>query len=163
MADQMEPPKEDFSVGPLSVLSESVKKNCQVVPAEGAAGGGSALSARAACSGLEPLRGQFWSRSEREWKDGVLKWVWESRPVGCSVRRGPARLPAQQVRAVAEATDVDGYLGVPGRVQERGFTGPPCMCLTSVGMWCSRGYPKLLVCLHRCSSTAGTIGSFLRA
>ena len=26
----MEPPKEDFSVGPLSVLSESVKKNCQV-------------------------------------------------------------------------------------------------------------------------------------
>lgn len=116
-----------------------------------------------ACSGLEPLRGQFWSRSEREWKDGLLKWVWESRPVGCSVRRGPARLPAQQVRAVAEATDLDGYLGVPGRVQERGFTGPPCMCLTSVGMWCSRGYPKLLACLHRCSSTAGTIGSFLRA
>jgi hypothetical protein len=33
--DQMEPPKEDFSVGPLSVLSESVKKNCQVVPAGG--------------------------------------------------------------------------------------------------------------------------------
>ena len=30
MADAMEPPKEDFSVGPLSVLSESVKKNCQV-------------------------------------------------------------------------------------------------------------------------------------
>merc|ERR1719454_2064175 len=27
----MEPPKEDFSVGPLSVLSESVKKNCQVL------------------------------------------------------------------------------------------------------------------------------------
>ena len=26
----MEPPKEDFSVGPLSVLSDSVKKNCQV-------------------------------------------------------------------------------------------------------------------------------------
>ena len=42
MADQMEPPKEDFSVGPLSVLSESVKKNCQVVPAGGAAGGGGA-------------------------------------------------------------------------------------------------------------------------
>mmetsp|Transcript_19543 Transcript_19543/g.39623 ORF Transcript_19543/g.39623 Transcript_19543/m.39623 type:complete len:104 (-) Transcript_19543:159-470(-) len=26
-----EPPKEDFSVGPLSVLSDSVKKNCQVL------------------------------------------------------------------------------------------------------------------------------------
>ena len=25
-----EPPKEDFSVGPLSLLAESVKKNCQV-------------------------------------------------------------------------------------------------------------------------------------
>merc|ERR1712216_844337 len=31
MADPSEPPKEDFSVGPLSVLSESVKKNCQVL------------------------------------------------------------------------------------------------------------------------------------
>jgi small nuclear ribonucleoprotein D2 len=27
----MEPPKEDFSVGPLSVLADSVKKNCQVL------------------------------------------------------------------------------------------------------------------------------------
>jgi hypothetical protein len=159
----MEPPKEDFSVGPLSVLSESVKKNCQVVPAAGAAGGGSAMSARAACSGLEPLRGQFWSRRAREWKYCVRKWAWEVRPAGCSVRSGPARLPAQQVRAKAEASDVDGYLGVPGRVQERGFSRPPCICLISVGMRCSRGYPKLLVCLHRCSSTAGTIGSFLRA
>jgi hypothetical protein len=26
-----EPAKEDFSVGPLSLLAESVKKNCQVV------------------------------------------------------------------------------------------------------------------------------------
>jgi small nuclear ribonucleoprotein D2 len=32
MADApMEPPKEDFSVGPLSVLADSVKKNCQVL------------------------------------------------------------------------------------------------------------------------------------
>mmetsp|Transcript_63819 Transcript_63819/g.152207 ORF Transcript_63819/g.152207 Transcript_63819/m.152207 type:complete len:103 (-) Transcript_63819:232-540(-) len=31
MADAHEPPKEDFSVGPLSVLSDSVKKNCQVL------------------------------------------------------------------------------------------------------------------------------------
>ena len=31
MADASEPPKEDFSVGPLSVLQESVKKNCQVL------------------------------------------------------------------------------------------------------------------------------------
>jgi hypothetical protein len=44
----MEPPKEDFSVGPLSVLSESVKKNCQVLfpplPALPAAPAASALA-----------------------------------------------------------------------------------------------------------------------
>jgi len=53
MADQMEPPKEDFSVGPLSVLSESVKKNCQVAPVGGAArrGAGSRARARARSAG----------------------------------------------------------------------------------------------------------------
>ena len=34
---ELEPPKEDFSVGPLSVLSESVSKNCQVAYCVGAA------------------------------------------------------------------------------------------------------------------------------
>lgn len=46
MGDAMEPPKEDFSVGPLSVLSESVKKNCQVSllrPCRDIAGGARAL------------------------------------------------------------------------------------------------------------------------
>ena len=40
----------------------------------------------------------------REWKDGVRKRAQEGGPAGCLVRSGPARLPAQQVRAEATAT-----------------------------------------------------------